>query len=112
MVGLFYRLAMSAEPVAPLDDGAAGAGETQVVWSLAAECAVVAAEPPMFGGVGSSSGIISSRAACLTLAADGVSARTVACRERTDATAATLSRLGTAAATETGSLNIWPIFSL
>jgi hypothetical protein len=53
--------------------------------------------------------MISSDAACFD---DWVSARTVACRERIGSTAAVLSRLDTDAVTETGSLNIWPIFSL
>jgi hypothetical protein len=66
----------------------------------------VAAGP---GEAGSSSGMISSDAACFD---DWVSARTVGCRERLGATTAALSRLGTDAATETGSLKVCPIFSL
>ena len=76
----FYR--------APLGDGLAGAGETQVVWSDAAESAGVAAEPAVRGGVGSSSGMTSSEATGLD---DRIWARTVECRERLGAAAATLS---------------------
>ena len=112
-VGLFHRLATSSEAVARSADDVAGAGETQVVWSDAAEGAGVAAEPAMLGEVGSSSEMISSDHACLPLAADLVSAETVGwCRERTLATAAALSRRGTDETTATGTLNIWPIFSL
>jgi hypothetical protein len=107
--GLFYRFAVSAEAGAPLGDGVAGAGETQVVWSDAAEFAGVAEEPAVRGGVGSSSGMTSSDATCFD---DRVSARTVACRERIGSFPAALSRLDTDAVTETGCFSIWPFFNL
>src|SRR5205814_8650604 len=83
--GFFHRFAVSPEPVAPLGNGAAVAGLTQVVWPDAGECAGVAA---VFGGVGSSSGMTSCGAARLPLVDERVSAKTVECRDPRGATAA------------------------
>src|SRR5689334_619299 len=78
-VGLFYCFAVSEEAVAPVRDGAAGAGETQVVWSDVPERAAAAAEAAIRGGVGSSSGMISSDPLRFSLSGDRVSAKTVEC---------------------------------
>ena len=77
--GSFHGFVVSGA-VAPLDDDAAAVGFTHVVWPGAGECGDVAAEPEMFGGAGSSSGINSSDAALLLLPDDLVSATTVGCR--------------------------------
>ena len=98
--------------VAPLDDDAAAVGLTHVVWSDAGECACVAAEPPMFGGVGSSSGINSSDAERLLFPDDLVSATTVGCRRRAVEAATVLLGVVVLPMPARGILRACPIFSL
>ena len=108
--GSFHLFAVSGA-VAPLDDDAAAVGLTHVVWPDAGECACVAAEPPMFGGAGSSSGINSSDAGLL-FPDDLVSATTVGRRRRAVEAATVLLGVVVVVMATRGIFRTCPIFSL